>query len=77
MTEKEFVKFIVKIVKWAQTQTEGLPYYDDPVCRDWRRLANFGLFENSVGQIGFALDWESDRRVGDGEIFVVERLAGD
>lgn len=76
MTEREFVEFVVRVVKWAQRESEKqrIPYTDDPLNRDWRTLNNFGLYENSRGDIGFALDWESDGRHGDREEFTVAAI---
>jgi hypothetical protein len=75
VTEREFVEFVVKAVKWAQREAEKqrLLYTDDPVNRDWRRLNNFGLYENSEGDLGSALDWEFDGKRLDREVFVVSR----
>jgi len=75
MTEREFIEFVVRAVKWAQRESDrqAIPYTDDPVNRDWRRLNNFGLFEDSSGNLGFALDWESDGKCEDAEVFIVSR----
>jgi len=75
ITEREFIEFVVRAVKWAQKEAtmQQLPYTDDPVNRDWRRLNNFGLYEDNDGNLGFALDWESDGKHGDGDIFVVSQ----
>lgn len=75
MTEKEIIEFIIKVVKWAKHQSDDLeiPYLLDPVSHDYRRLNNFGLFEDSQGNLGFAIDWESDGKSGDAEIFIVNK----
>lgn len=75
MTEKEFIEFIIAAIKWAKQESENqhLPYLEDPVNRDWRRLNNFGLFEDSNGNLGIAIDWESDGKYGDAEIFIVKK----
>lgn len=75
MTEKEFIEFIVKVVKWSKKESDdkNLPYLLDPVSIDYRRLNNLGLYEDSNGNIGFAIDWESDGKSGDKEIFLVQK----
>ena len=75
MTEREFVEFVIRCIKWTQQEAERqeLPYTASPVNRDWRRLGEFGLFEDSQGNIGFAVEWESDGKRGDREVFTVVR----
>ena len=75
MTEREFVEFVAAAVKWAQREAgkQRLPYTDDPVNRDWRRLNNFGLYEDSDGNLGFALHWEFDGKCCNREVFIVSR----
>lgn len=75
MTEKEFIEFIIKVVKWSKHQSDNLelPYLLDPVSLDYRRLNNFGLYEDSQGNLGFAIDWEIDGKCGEAEIFIVQK----
>lgn len=73
--EREFIEFVTNVVQWAKLESErqNLPYTDDPVNRDWRRLCNFGLYEDSDGNLGFALDWESDGKLGNKEVFIIQK----
>lgn len=79
MTEKEFIEFIIKVVNFTvdnvkrESEKHQLRSTEDPLILDWRRLNNLGLYEDSQGNLGFAIDWESDGKCGDAEIFLVRR----
>jgi len=75
METREFIEFVVNAVKWVQRIFRLLDaFHERPLSRDWRDLHSFNFFENSEGQMGFAIDWECDGKHGDEDWFVVTRL---